>query len=218
MLVVFATLMGIIVKCVLKPKEDPTPLAVQEFATVAENVAPQSQEAPTQETITGPHQVVAPTHYIQALKIVQTSKKYGEGSQSKRQRKNANPRHLIPKSVQKERLKKKCLKKDSAPIPHIQTLATPSPPANFIHSAKDMQKITGLARQVVSGSQPDWNVVNKDIPISLTLLHSYNTMQQLADLAKTMTNVEGGNSSEGGATKPTHHLFQPKVMVPTQME
>ncbi|KAJ1421098.1 6-phosphofructokinase isoform X2, partial [Sesbania bispinosa] len=59
----------------------------------------------------------------------------------------------------------------------------------------------GLARQVLSGNQPDWNVVTKDIPISPKLLHTYNTVQQLADLAKTMTTAEGGNSSEGVGTK-----------------
>ncbi|KAJ1433540.1 PIN domain-containing protein [Sesbania bispinosa] len=60
----------------------------------------------------------------------------------------------------------------------------------------------GLARQVLSGNQPDWNVVTKDIPISPELFHTYNTVQQLVDLAKTMTTTEGGNSSEARGTKP----------------
>ncbi|KAJ1413095.1 glycosyltransferase family 2 protein [Sesbania bispinosa] len=142
----------------------------------------------------------------------------------KRQRKSANPRQLIPKSLQNERLQKKCLKKGPAAVPQSQdeiqdrllatlstklstsitdlTRVTHSPPANYIKSAKDMNKIMGLARQVLSGNQPDWNVVTKDIAISPELLHTYNTVQELADLAKTMTTAEGGNSSEGGGTKP----------------
>ncbi|KAJ1441425.1 hypothetical protein SESBI_01571 [Sesbania bispinosa] len=57
------------------------------------------------------------------------------------------------------------------------------------------------------GEQPDCNVVIKDIPISLDLLHTYNTVQQLSDLAKTLTTGEGGNSNEYGGTKPTQPVM-----------
>ncbi|KAJ1418613.1 Protein FAM38A [Sesbania bispinosa] len=153
------------------------------------NTAPQSQEAPPagQESAT-----------VDANTAPQSQ---GEGSQPKRQRKSANPRQLIPKSLQKERLQEKCLKKGLVAVPQGQaeiqdrliatlytklstsitdlTRVTPSPPANYIKSAKDMNKIMGLARQVLSGNQPDWNVVTKDIPISPDLLHTYNQCNNL---------------------------------------
>ncbi|KAJ1398798.1 PIN domain-containing protein [Sesbania bispinosa] len=84
-----------------------------------------------------------------------------------------------------------------------QNCVSQSPPANYIQSTKNMQKVMGLARQVISGEQPDWNIVTKDIPISPDLLQTYNTMQQLSDLAKTLTSGEGGKSNEDGGTKPT---------------
>ncbi|KAJ1390414.1 hypothetical protein SESBI_37508 [Sesbania bispinosa] len=62
-------------------------------------------------------------------------------------------------------------------------------------------------RQVLFGEQPDWNVVTEDIPISPKLLHTYNTVQQLSDLEKTMTTGEGGNSSKDGGTKPTQPVM-----------
>ncbi|KAJ1407965.1 hypothetical protein SESBI_23999 [Sesbania bispinosa] len=70
-----------------------------------------------------------------------------------------------------------------------------------------MYLMQGLARQVLSGEQPDWNVVIKDIPISPYLLHTYNTMHQLSDLAKTLTTGEGGNNNEDGGTKPTQPVM-----------
>ncbi|KAJ1378986.1 putative Sodium:inorganic phosphate symporter [Sesbania bispinosa] len=184
--------------------EDPPPLAGQDSATVDGNTAPQSQGAPTQETTSGPVQVVAPAQ--DPNNDTGTAPGKGEGSQLKRQRKSANPRQHIPKSLQKESLQKKCLKKGPATVPQSQveiqnnllvglftklttsitdlTRVTSSPSANHIQSAKRCAE-------------------NHDIPISPELLHTYNTMQQLADLAKTMATGEGGNSNEAGGTKPT---------------
>ncbi|KAJ1375689.1 conjugal transfer protein TraY [Sesbania bispinosa] len=84
-----------------------------------------------------------------------------------------------------------------------------SPPANYIQSIKDVQKVMGLARQVISGEQPDWNVVTKEMPISPDLLHTYNTVQQLSHFARTLTGGEGGKSHEDGGTKPTDPFIPP---------
>ncbi|KAJ1440929.1 hypothetical protein SESBI_01604 [Sesbania bispinosa] len=231
-------------KCNLKPREEPPPPAGEQSVTVDGNSAPQIQEPQTQATASGPVQLAATSQDVNIVAAnPQIESKFDkvEGSQLKRQRKTANPRQLIPNSIQKERLQKKCINKGPSQIQKTQTpteiqlnlldalneklkssmtdlnRVSESPLANYIQSTKDVQKVMGLARQVISGEQSDWNVVTKEMPISPDLLHTYNTVQQLSNFARTLTGGEGGKSHEDGGTKPTDPFIPPRVMVP-QME
>ncbi|KAJ1384514.1 hypothetical protein SESBI_42460 [Sesbania bispinosa] len=211
--------------------------------------APQTQESLSQATANGPVQVPSPSLVLNGTPANQqtgSNSNKVQGSQQKRQRKNSIPRQLIPKSVQKERLQKKCINKGP---PQIQNTQTPtenqlnlidaltqklissetemkhvseSPPANCIQTTKDVQKVMGLARQVFSGQQLDWNEVTKEMPISPDLLHTYNTVQQLSNFAKALTSGEGVKSHEVGGTKPTDPFIPPQSdgdtagVIPTQ--
>ncbi|KAJ1406397.1 acyltransferase [Sesbania bispinosa] len=97
-----------------------------------------------------------------------------------------------------------------------------SPHANYIQSTMDVQKVMGLARKVITGKQPDWNVVTKEMPISPYLLQTYNIVLPLSNFARTLTGGERGKSHEDGGTKPTDPFMPPQSdgatdgVIPTQ--
>ncbi|KAJ1429490.1 Asp23/Gls24 family envelope stress response protein [Sesbania bispinosa] len=249
------------------PREEPPPPAAQTSApqtsapqasasqasapetSAPQNSTPQTQEPLSQATANGPVQVPSSSLVLNGTTANQQTGSNADkvqGSQQKRQRKNSIPRQLIPKSVQKERLQKKCINKGPSQIQNTQPPienqlnlidaltqklissetemkhVSESPPANCIQTTKDVQKVMGLARQVFSGQQPDWNEVTKEMPISPDLLHTYNTVQQLSNFAKALTSGEGVKSHEVGGTKLTDPFIPPQSdgdtagVIPTQ--
>ncbi|KAJ1405491.1 basic region leucine zipper [Sesbania bispinosa] len=222
-------------KCNLKPTEEQPPPAGEQPQAASSVSVQAASSVPVQAAAGVPIQV---TETSRDANTVAGNSQSAQKSDKKRQRKGANPRHLIPKSVQKERLQKKCINKGQ---PQIQNTQTPteiklnlldalnaklnntmtelnpligSPPASHIQPIQNLQKVMGLAEQVISSEQPDWNAVTKEIPIPPDLLHTYNTVQQVTDFARALTAGEGGKSYEDGCTNPTEPFIPPKVFVP----
>ncbi|KAJ1377505.1 hypothetical protein SESBI_48834 [Sesbania bispinosa] len=77
--------------------------------------------------------------------------------------------------------------------PQIQNTQNPligSPPASHIQPIQNLQKVMGLAGQVISGEQPDWNAVTKEIPF-LQIFFTHTTLfQEVTDFARALTMVK----------------------------